>query len=253
MIPELSSLLRDSILHALEDRVAIAFSGGIDSSLIAQVAKDAAKTELYTAGVKDCQDMEYAEKVATLLNLPLVKCVMDENEIVDVYRKCYNLCPNVFLKVELLVPIYRIANEARARGHGVLLFGSGSEELFVGYERYYTYAKKGGSLDELLKEEYKTLQSREIAWIKKICRHFDIEARFPFYNNKLAQFVFSIPLELRMEEYELKKGVLREAAAFLGVPEIAIKRKKKALQYGSGIHKALIRQKCLPGMINNNL
>jgi len=51
-----------------------------------------------------------------------------------------------------------------------------------------------------------------------------------------------------MEDYELKKGVLREAASFLGVPQIAIKRKKRALQYGSGIHKILLKEKNLPGM-----
>ncbi|MFH1222332.1 MAG: asparagine synthase C-terminal domain-containing protein [Candidatus Micrarchaeota archaeon] len=250
MVPELAELLKNSVLCTLEDKVAVAFSGGVDSSLVATIAKQAAVVELFTAGMPGASDMEYAELVAKELQLPLFKYVLDENEVVENYRKCYEICPNDFLKVELLVPIYRIAKEAKARGHTVLLFGSGSEELFIGYERYYTYAQTGSDLDAHLKNEFRELQKREIAWLGKLCRHFGLEARFPFYNQKLAAHVFAIPLELRMEEYELKKGVLREAAAFLGVPDIAVKRKKKALQYGSGVHKILLKHKNLPGMNN---
>lgn len=248
MLTELSGLLSDAIAETLEDRVAIAFSGGVDSSLIATVAKGKADVELFTAGTAGSQDMGYAESVAKELGLPLIKCVMGEGEIVETYKQCHKICPNDFLKVELLVPVYRIAKEAAGRKHNVMLFGSGSEELFVGYERYYTYAQTGGDLNAYLQQEYHELHKKEIAWISRICRSFGIEARFPFYNRRLAQYVFGIPIELRMEEYELKKGILREAAAFLGVPALAVTRKKKALQYGSNVHKILIKQKGLPGM-----
>ena len=66
------------------------------------------------------------------------------------------------------------------------------------------------------------------------------------FGEKLAVRIRSsssaIPLAVRMEDRELKKGPLREAAHFLGVPEIAVKRKKKAFQYGSGVHKILIKE-----------
>jgi hypothetical protein len=41
----------------------------------------------------------------------------------------------------------------------------------------------------------------------------------------------------------------------LGVPEIAVKRKKKAFQYGSGVHKILIKefgQKAVATQVANN-
>ena len=241
MIPELSELLRSSVLQILEDRVSISFSGGIDSTLIATIAGKNAETELFSAGMNGSKDMEYAEQTASVLGLPLEKIFLDDNDILETYGKCYGLVPNNFLKVELLIPVYKVAELASEKGHEIMFFGTGAEELFVGYERYYSYTKEGRDLDAILQDEFKTLEKREMGWIKKVCRNFSIEARFPFYNRKLADFVFSVPVEKRMENRELKKGILREAATLLDVPQIAVKRRKQAMQYGSGIHKVLLK------------
>ena len=241
MIPELSKLLISSIEKTLEDRVAIAFSGGLDSSLIAHIAKRSADVELFCCGTEKSEDIIYAEKAAGLLGLSLYKSTLSEQEILELYKKCHTIVPNDLLKVELLVPVYKVAEEAKKRDHSVLLFGSGSEELFVGYERYYRYKEEGKDLDAILQEEFKTLVNREIAWVKKVCYKLGLEARFPFYNQQLADFVFKIPLELRMEEKELKKGLLREAAKLLSLPDLMVQRKKRAMQYGSGVHKILLK------------
>jgi asparagine synthase (glutamine-hydrolysing) len=216
MIPELSELLRDCIAQTLEDKVAIAFSGGLDSTLIAAIAKKEATTlELFSCGTDGSDDLEYSMKAAKKLKLNLNRTI--------------------------LVPVYKSAEAAKNAGHEVLLFGAAAEELFVGYERYYTYQEKGNDLTKILREEFKTLKDREICWIKKVCRKFDIEARFPFYNRKLEKLVRGIPLDVLMENKKLKKGVLREAAKMLGVPQIVIERRKHAMQYGSGIHKVIMR------------
>src|SRR3989338_8899361 len=241
MIPELAALLKKAVEKTLEDRVAIAFSGGIDSSLIAQVAKGHSDVELFICGTATSEDLAYARKVAYLLKLPLQECIVDEKEVLNLYELCFRAVPGDLLKVELLVPAYKIAEEARKRDHRELLFGSASEELLVGYERYYRYAKEGKDLDRILEEEFNTLKNRDISATKKICWKQDMEARFPFYNEELAQLVFSVPLERRMENYELKKGLLREAGKLLGLPEAALQRKKRAMQYGSGIHKILLK------------
>jgi asparagine synthase (glutamine-hydrolysing) len=166
---------------------------------------------------------------------------MDEEKALDSYGKVHSFLPLAFPKLEILVPVYCAAKAASEKGHSVMLFGAGAEELFVGYHRYYDYHDEGKDLDTLLQKEFKTLPKREMAWIKRICRKFNIEARFPFHDRELAKMVFSMPLEDRMEDRELKKGILREAAKMLNVPSLAVKRKKKAMQYGSGVHKILMR------------
>lgn len=241
MIPELADLLKDSVLSTLEDRVSVSFSGGIDSTLIASVARKSADVELYTVGMTGAKDVLCADEVAKTLDLPLNHINMNENDILETFDKCYQLVPSNLLKVELLVPVYRAAQKASENGHEIMLFGAGAEELFIGYERYYHYAEEGNDLDKILQEEFSTLEKREIGWINRVCREFSIEARYPFHNRKLADFVFSVPLERRMENRELKKGLLREAATLLNVPSLSVKRKKQAMQYGSGIHKVLMK------------
>jgi len=237
----LAELISSSVEKALEDRVAIAFSGGVDSTTIASIARKHATVELFSAGTPGSEDLEYAEKVAASLCLPLHRVLLGQKDILEAYAQCHALLPLDLLKLEILVPVYRVAEAAAKKGHKVLLFGSGAEELFVGYERYYAYRAEGKDLDALLRDEFRTLPQRDIAWVKKVCRKFGIEARFPFYTSELAQFMFSIPLDERMDERELKKGILREAAKMLGAPELAVQRRKKAMQYGSGVHKVFMQ------------
>lgn len=241
MILPLASLISRAIEQSLEDRVAVSFSGGLDSTIIALVAKKHSDVELFTAGTESCDDMACAGKVAAQLGLPLTRACLDAKTALDAYGRCHALLPMDLLKLEILVPAYCAAEAAAGKGHRVMLFGAGAEELFVGYERYYLYREEGKDLDAILKEEFRTLPQREIAWIKKICRHFGIEARFPFYDRELAELMFSVPLDERMHDRELKKGILREAAKMLGVPELVVRRKKKAMQYGSGIHKIFMQ------------
>jgi len=242
MIFELSELIRSSIQQSLEDRVAISFSGGVDSTIISSLARQHSEVELFCAGVEGSPDLEYAEKAANQFTLPLHKTIINEEKAMEIYDKCYRMLPMNLLKVEILVPVYLIAEAASRKNHSVLLFGSGAEELFAGYDRYYAYKEEGKNVDEILREEFRTLPQREIAWVKKVCRKFGIEARFPYYNRKLADFVFTVPVEDRMEDRELKKVILREAGKLLGAPEIALQRRKKAMQYGSGVHKIFMKR-----------
>ncbi len=242
MILPLSGLISRAVEQALEDRVAVSFSGGLDSTIIASVARRNAEVELFTAGVDGSEDLQYADKVAGILGLPLSVIRIDEESAMRSYADCHALLPMDFLKLEILVPAHLAARAAAARGHSVMLFGSAAEELFAGYDRYYSYREEGRDVESILREEYRTLPQRDMSWLKKVCRSAGLEARFPFYNKGLSEMAFSVPIEERMDDRAMKKGVLREAAKVLGAPEPALKRKKKAMQYGSGVHKLLFRR-----------
>ena len=243
MIVELAKALEKSVQESLEDRVAVSFSGGLDSSTLAAIAKKWSEVGLFTAGLDGSEDLEAAGKVAGELGLRLEKIVLDEKAVLDIYAKIYSFYPGSMLKIEIGVPIYACCSEAARAGYGAILFGSGSEELFVGYERYYRYAEEGKDLDAILKKEFGELGSGDVAMIKKIAYRCGLEARFPFCSKNVAELAFSVPLEEWMADMELKKGMLREAGKLLGVPKTALERRKKAAQYGSGVHKVIMRNR----------
>jgi asparagine synthase (glutamine-hydrolysing) len=242
MILPLSELISRAVEQALEDRVAISFSGGLDSTVIAAIARKHADVELFTAGVEGSEDVEYADKAASALGLPLTVVRIGEEKAMSAYARCHSILPMDFLKLEILVPVHCVAEAAASKNHKVLLFGSAAEELFAGYDRYYVGRDEGKDIDALLREEFRTLPQRDIAYVKKVCRSLGLDSRFPFYNKDLADMMFAVPIEERMDDRALKKGILREAAKLLGVPAIVIGRKKKAMQYGSGVHKMLFRR-----------
>lgn len=241
MLSKLIKILEKSTEECLEDKIAIAFSGGLDSTTIATIAKKRSEVFLFSAGIKGSDDLVYAEKIAKEIKLPLEKIILDEARVLDLYKKIYSFYPGGLLKIEIGVPIYAVCDAAQNKGLNAILFGSGAEELFVGYDRYYTYLKEGKNLDEILKNEFTILKSGDIGMIKKIAYKCRIEARFPFYNDKLAELVFQIPIKERIAERELKKGILREMGKLMHVPTLVLARKKKAVQYGSGVHKILLK------------
>ena len=239
---EIAQEIEHGVHECLEDKVGVAFSGGLDSTTIAKVAKEHSNVVLLCVGVEGSEDLECAEGVAKELGLPLRKRVLGREEVVEYYKKAMGVLKSDFLKVEIMAPVYAVCEMAKEEGLDVVLFGSGAEELFVGYERYYTYWNEGKDLDGILREEFETLKHRDVGMIKKVAGKVGVEARFPFYSSGIAKEVFAVPVSVRMEERELKKGLLREAAHFLGVPETAVKRKKRAFQYGSGVHKILLKE-----------
>ncbi|MDD5337029.1 MAG: asparagine synthase C-terminal domain-containing protein [Candidatus ainarchaeum sp.] len=241
MLTELAKALEESTTECMEDRIAISFSGGLDSATLAAIAKRHGEVFLFSAGVDGSEDLAYAQTVAGELGLPLEKIILDEAKVLEIYRRIYEFYPAGLLKIEIGVPIYACCARAAEAGYGAIMFGSGSEELFMGYERYYRYAAEGKNLDAIVKAEFEALGAGDIAMIRKIAYKCGLEARFPFYSRRLAELAFGIPLEERMADRELKKGVLREAGKLLGVPKTALERRKKAAQYGSGVHKIIMK------------
>ncbi|MEM4335582.1 MAG: asparagine synthase-related protein [Candidatus Anstonellales archaeon] len=242
ILVQLSDALKKSIEENCEENTAVAFSGGVDSTTIAAVAKKVCNVFLHSVGTEKSQDLAYAENVAKKLSLPLQKHVLDEKEILSLYEKVYSVVPFNAFKIDILIPAYKVIESSK---EDVILFGSGSEELFVGYDKYYRFLDEGKDLDSILRKDFENLNEKggDIWAIKQIAKKLKKKVAFPFYNKKIADIVFSIPIKERAEDRELKKGILREAAALLKVPKEALLRRKKSMQYGSGVHKIVEKHK----------
>jgi len=242
--------LTELVVKAIEracagaERLAVPCSGGLDSSVIAYVASKKTKVELITLGTDGAQDVEFSKKFAEWSGLPHIVEKLTEENILDKYGKCYKLFREDLLRIELAIPVYECANLSAMRGLRTMLSGQGAEELFVGYERYYEYLDEGKNLSHILREEIANIQQRELSRNEAMAKNFEVDTLYPFLDKELTDYVLAIPLEERISRKDRgKKILLRVVARELGLPEFICERPKKAIQYGSGIHKVLIKHK----------
>jgi asparagine synthase (glutamine-hydrolysing) len=75
------------------------------------------------------------------------------------------------------------------------------------------------------------------------CSFHKVELRLPFIDCDVVQFSLSLPPKLKIESAEdrLRKRVLRQVAQNLGIPMFIVKKTKKAVQYATGVTKAIQR------------
>jgi len=66
------------------------------------------------------------------------------------------------------------------------------------------------------------------------------ELRYPFLDLDVIRTATSLKPELNLSRAGEKKRVLKSISRELGLPQEATERPKKAMQYGSGIHKILL-------------
>jgi asparagine synthase (glutamine-hydrolysing) len=241
--------LKEAFIHSVGKRilgvekVGIMFSGGIDSALIAHIAKRF-KSELflYSVGTEDSKDIKYARKFARKLGLDAQEIIISEEELIDYYRKVQSLLnENNFIKLELAIPVFICSQHAHKDGVCVILTGSGAEELFAGYDRHMQCFLKGGDLRRMLSDELRALYSKDLKNAEFIASINHCELRYPFLDFDFIKFVTSIKPELNLSRSGEKKIVLKTISIELGLPPEIAERPKKAMQYGSGIHKVLLQ------------
>lgn len=246
-----------SLLHFLDqsiskkvknlEKCAIAFSGGIDSSLIAfLVKKYVKKVQLIHVSIANKQETNYAEKVAKILDLPIKIFQYAESEVEEIISKVlWVIEESNPLKVSIGIPFYWTAEKAKQMGFNVLLAGQGADELFGGYKRY---------LDLYLSEDKKTTKNQIYADIinihennlsrdMKICDFHGITLFCPFLSTKLVDFALRLPVELKLEKKtrSLRKRVLRQAGYDVGLSSLIVNKPKKAIQYSTGVNNVLKR------------
>jgi asparagine synthase (glutamine-hydrolysing) len=225
--------------------VAVAFSGGLDSSVVAFLTKKCkVDVRLVHVSLKDQAETEAAKKAADALNLPLQIYLFKELDVEKVVARVVELIEEPDpIKTSIGVPFYWTAEKAAEAGFKVLLAGQGADELFGGYQRYINEYMQHGEdavrktmFDDVVRVHESNLE-RDV----KICRFHDVELRLPFASYKLAEFALALPTELKIERHagSLRKLVLRKAAADMGLPLSIVEKPKKAVQYSTGINRAL--------------
>jgi asparagine synthase (glutamine-hydrolysing) len=244
---KLQGLLEKSIQSRIQGlkEVAVAFSGGLDSSIVAFLAKKSGvKVQLIHVSLENQAETEEAIKGADLLDLPIQINLYKETDVEDTLPKVVNLIEEADpIKASVGVPFYWVANNASESGYKVLLAGQGADELFGGYQRYVNEYCQNGSeaVRRTMFGDVAKIHESNLERDMKICAFHDVELRLPFGQIEIAQYAQSLPVELKIEPKadSLRKLVLRKTALKMGVPDALADKPKKAVQYSTGINNVL--------------
>ncbi len=248
-VRRLQSLLLESLHERIEDlsKVAVAFSGGVDSGTVAYLTRKCnVEPQLICVGLEGRRELQEALSLADELDLPIHTRILSEEEVERIIPKVLWLIeePNP-VKLSIAIPFFFTAETAKMLGFNVLLAGQGSDELFGGYKRYLQfYAEKGEkALHKLLYKDFLECYRNNFERDEKVCAFNKVELRFPFVDWELANYVLQLPLKFKIssEKDPLRKLILRKAMEKMGLPKSIAYKPKKAVQYATGVNALLKR------------
>ena len=229
---EVGRAIEDAVRRSCEGRVvAIAFSGGMDSGLIAALAKKYARSvTCYTCGTDDSFDVAAGRELAEKLGLPWVHCRISEESIEDDIRGLI-LATKVSdpFTISYDLQLYTVCRDA---SEPVVLTGQGSDEYFGGCAKFVGCSDADFMImQEAAKER---LLSISVPCERNIAAHFGKTLCYPYLEKGVQTEIGRInPLAMKPADMGSRKSVLKDAAADLGFGFLA-ERTKKSSQYGSG-------------------
>jgi len=226
--------LQDAIetaVHLRSDEGVVAFSGGVDSALVAALAH----RPCVTVGLEGSHDLLHAGRVAEERGLDHTTVVITPSEIAEALCAVLPVVPQKSpVDVSIATTLWFVARYAREEGYERILAGQGADELFGGYARY----REGGNLAALFEKDFQSLAvqgERDQA----VAGLFGTYFSEPYLDLRVVRAAQALA-----PEEKVKNGVgkypLREVAC-LHLPKETAMHSKKAMQYGSGIWKEIQR------------
>ncbi|MCJ7617040.1 MAG: asparagine synthase-related protein, partial [Desulfobacterales bacterium] len=241
---EATNILRDLLIEAVKIRMdgvgGISLSGGLDSSIIAAVAKEFnPNLKLFTGAVKKTPgpDLENAKLMAEFLGLEhhiyLITDSDVENFISDAVWYLESFDEDC---ISGIISNYYVSKMVKEHTNCVLV-GEGADELFGGYRMVLKNPKVKSEeqrerlAQKLLEIAYNTaLRRLDRAWMAN-----GVQYRTPFLDKKIVDFSKKIPMSWKIYgEKQIEKYILREAFRDI-LPEKIANREKLRFAMGVGM------------------
>ena len=247
---ETSQQLLDRIKSSISEtvntkKIGIAYSGGVDSTLISKICHDMDyDVTLLTIGFPESHDILFAKEVNEHLKYPHHVLEIDSETFPSIASKI-----NQTIKTENLswnensIAFYYVSKLANGLGLDAVITANGIDELFCGYNAYREAFSGGESqINEVmlakLDNELKMMKA-----VNLVASEFGVTMFQPLLSPKFIEYAKTVPISEKIHGSEdlYRKHIVRKLASEINVPEISCTKRKKALQYGSKIHKALLK------------
>lgn len=242
LLDEIQCAIKTTVL---DSSVGVAFSGGVDSTLIAKLLHDGGyDIHLLTIGFHDSHDINFAKEVNEILKYKHDILEIEPESFQEISKKI-----NEIIKTDNLswnensIAFYYVSKLAKDLGISTVVTANGIDELFCGYNAYREAI--GIGVDEVMNVMNKKLENEKkmMIAVNNVTSSFDVKILQPLLNEEFISFAKTIPISEKIIDPDdlQRKHAIRKLAISCGVPEISAHKQKKALQYGSKIHKQLLK------------
>ena len=248
MNKQLLSQMEKAVKETIPDKkIGVAFSGGVDSTLLAKLVKDMGyDVHLLTIGFQDSHDINFAKEVNQLLNFPHSISEIDPEKFKEVSQKINQTIKSDNLSWnENSIAFHYVAELAQKNELKTVATANGIDELFCGYNSYREAIEKGEDEVTMMMGEKLKNEGEMMVAINKVTAEFGVKMVQPFLSPSFVDYSKKIPVSEKIHGSDdmQRKHPIRELAMDCGVPRVAAQKQKKALQYGSQIHKSLLKSR----------
>ncbi|MFN4081077.1 MAG: asparagine synthase B [Saprospiraceae bacterium] len=248
------ALLRNALEQAVERQLmsdvpyGVLLSGGLDSSIIAAIAKKYAPRRIETGsiaeawwpqlhsfavGLKGSPDLASARKMADFLKTVHHEIYFTIQEGLDALGDViYHLETYDVTTVRASTPMYLMARVIKSMGIKMVLSGEGADELFGGY-LYFHKAPDAQAFHEETVRKLSKLHLYDCLRANKSLAAWGVEGRVPFLDKEFMDVAMRLnPEDKRPANGRIEKWILRKAFEDILHPDIAWRQKE---QFSDGV------------------
>ncbi|WP_096396134.1 asparagine synthase C-terminal domain-containing protein [Halorubrum trapanicum] len=235
-----SAALDDLSAGSKEGDLAVAFSGGVDSGLVAAAVPEA---PCYVAGFEGSHDVAAARDAASAMGRDLRVVEITHGDLTRAVRAVAAATGRRNpMDVAIAVPLFLTAEAAAADGYDRLALGQGADELFGGYSKVVDPAEDprvdADTVRGARTETVRTLPDQLERDVLAL-RAAGVEPATPLLDDRVVAAALALPDDLLVDGDERKVALRRVAAG--RVPGSVHAADKKAVQYGTYVSRELDR------------